>query len=584
MAYSLLYRSSYQKQTYPICTFRRIARNIIACLLLAFLIAILLSHLNSFHINPTSLHIQEFSKHKTNIGNISNIVVVIDGDQQANSLLPIYCKLTKRTENVYTHVIVTGQGRGISGAKLIRLNTLVPNCDVSVYDLGISVNENILPLVFQGISHVLGQIRPDVLIYIKDPENEAMRGVNAAFVAASQTISITKIAIPIEHTKHLMWITDLSIEALKNWNTPNIQIQVITQNRPESLERLMQSLNSSIYFGDDVYLTINVDRKADPVTIKYCQTFKWPFGYLSVRHRVVQGGLIASVVESYYPTTNDEYAVILEDDIEISPFFYVWSKYTILKYKYGVDRSLSGRMYGVSLYDTKFNEIHAAGRRPFNPAHVLKDTKYPNQSPYLSQNPCSWGALFFPEIWREFHTYQNARLRNKRQRKVVVPNSRSNSWGKSWKRYLIELAYSRGYVMLYPNYKDSVSFSTNHAEKGVHFHLSGERKRLWLLPLMKEDILLEGLPDGHLPSYKDLPVMDLWGRVVSTEELIRRGRKFHSKISQCPPRNDDKLTYDPQDLLCVKNNGSTIKNERITEKKNSVEEPIIEENVENNLI
>ncbi|CAG8714864.1 16697_t:CDS:2, partial [Racocetra fulgida] len=457
---------------------------------------------------------------------------VIDGDQQANSLQPIYCKLSKRAENVYTHIIVTGKGRGISGAKLIRLNTLFPNCDVSVYDLGISVNENILPLVFQGVSRVLDQLRPDVLIYIKDPENEAMRGVNAAFVAASRTNSITKIAVPIEHTKHLMWITDLSIEALKSWNTPNIQIQVITQNRPKSLERLMQSLNSSIYFGDDVYLTINVDRKADPVTIKFCQTFKWPFGYKSVRHRIVQGGLIAAVVESYYPTTNDEYAVMLEDDIEISPFFYI--------------------MFGVSLYDTKLNENHATGRRPFNPAQVLKDTKYPDQSPYLSQNPCSWGALFFPEIWREFHTYQNARLGSHKRNKIVVPNN-------------------------------SISFSTNHAEKGVHFRLSGEKKRLWLLPLMKEDILLEGLPDGHLPSYNDLPVMDLFGRVVSTEEIIRRGRKFHLKISKCPP-NDGELTYDPQDILCENQDSIIEKNEPITEKKSSAEELIIKENAENNLI
>ncbi|RIB28372.1 hypothetical protein C2G38_2158142 [Gigaspora rosea] len=406
-----------------------------------------------------------------------------------------------KEENVYTHVIVTG--RGISGTELIKSNSLLPNCDVPVYDLELQKgNKNILNSVIIEISDILDQIRPDVLIYINDHENEAMRGVDAALVAASQkNDTITKIAIPIEHAKHMKWLSDLSIEALKSWNTPNIQIQVITQDRPQSLSRLMKSLNSSIYFGDN------------------------------------QGGLITAVVESYYPTTNDDYAIILEDDIEVSPFYYIWAKYTILKYKYGIDRNLVGRLYGVSLCNTRLNEFNiTTGRRLFNAAEVLQDTKYPNNSPYLSQIPCSWGVLFFPEIWREFHEYLNARkqdLAGPKLLKMYVPKSRSNRWGgDSWKRYFIELIYFRGYLMLYPNYEDFNSFTSNHAEKGVHFGSKNKHKVFWLLPLMEEDIILEGLPDDHLPGFKDLPIMDL---------------------------ESDELTFDPQDLLCVDN--STLSNE-----------------------
>ncbi|KAF0363401.1 conserved fungal protein [Gigaspora margarita] len=75
-----------------------------------------------------------------------------------------------------------------------------------------------------------------------------------------------------------MWLTDLSFESLKNWNTPKIHLQIITQNRPESLTHLIKSLNSSIYIGDDVSLTINMDRGADPVTLKFSQTLEWTFG------------------------------------------------------------------------------------------------------------------------------------------------------------------------------------------------------------------------------------------------------------------------------------------------------------------
>ncbi|CAG8503107.1 7336_t:CDS:2 [Dentiscutata erythropus] len=512
MAYSVQYR----KRDYLIWTYQRIVR--------------------------TSSQIAEINS------NNNNIIFVVDDVQHAKGLQPLYCNLHRKgkVENVYTHVIVTG--RGINGRELIKSNSLLPDCDVPVYDLELQkANENTFISVAKDISNALYQIQPDVLIYINDPKNEAIRGVDTALVAASQNNQpIAKIALPIEDAKHMMWLTELNIEALK--------IQVITQDRPLSLTRLMRSLNSSIYFGDNVQLTVNMDRSADPVTIKYCQNFKWSFGKMGIRFRVKQGGLITAVVESYYPTTNDDYAVILEDDIEVSPYYYIWLKYTILKYRYGTDRSLVSRLLGISLYGSKLNEINSTtGRRPYEPAEVLENTKFPNQSPYLSQIPCSWGALFFPEIWREFHIYLNARLTDLEGPKlqtVIVPESRSNMWSRSWKRFFIELAYLRGYVMLYPNYNNSISFTTNYAEFGVHFRIKGKQKDLWLLPLMEEDIVLEGLPDGHLPNYEDLPSIDLWGNLMTPQELIRIGRSFHSEISACPPNDSDELTYDPQDLLC----------------------------------
>ncbi|CAG8635864.1 13907_t:CDS:2, partial [Racocetra fulgida] len=101
------------------------------------------------------------------------------------------------------------------------------------------------------------------------------------------------------------------------------------------------------------------------------------------------------------------------------------------------------------------------------------------------------------------------------------------------------LAYLRGYVMLYPNYKDSISFTTNYAEYGVHFHFKGEEKNQWLLPLMKEDILLEGLPDGHLPNFEDLPTMDLWGYLVSPSELIQPNHRVDNTKSSIDNNKND---------------------------------------------
>lgn len=79
------------------------------------------------------------------------------------------------------------------------------------------------------------------------------------------------------------------------------------------------------------------------------------------------------------------------------------------------------------------------GRRPFDPRAVLQSLGKDPSSPYLSQVPCSWGAVYFPQAWREFHSYLVHRL-------AITPVSvlvplRSNSWSRSWKRYFNELVY-----------------------------------------------------------------------------------------------------------------------------------------------
>ncbi|GES78874.1 hypothetical protein GLOIN_2v1707898 [Rhizophagus clarus] len=223
--------------------------------------------------------------------------MVVDGEKQGLSLQPIFCQLSTQ-KNVNTHVVVTGQKRGLSKTLLTKLlNEQNSSFEVFIYDLDIKTNNGIgtLDLVFQGINHFVNQIQPDVLLYIKNQDNYAMRGVESAL--------------------HLNF-----------WNTIKVNIQVITQDRPDSLDRLIRSLKSSYYFGDEIGLTINIDRGADPVTKEYCHTLEWPFGQRDLRHRIVQGGLMAAVVESYYPNDDNDYAVLLEDDVELSPYYYAWAK------------------------------------------------------------------------------------------------------------------------------------------------------------------------------------------------------------------------------------------------------------------
>lgn len=300
---------------------------------------------------------------------------------------------------------------------------------------------------------------------------------------------------------------------------------------------------------------INIEQSADKVTMSLVNDYQWIHGKKTLRHRVQKGGLMPAIIESWYPKHNDDYAVLLEDDISLSPLFYVWSKYNILKYRYGNQGELNKNVYGISLYSPKNVELHRVGRRPFDPNEVLYNTSYPARTPYLSQIPCSWGAVYFPEHWREFHTFLTTQLDDLDHFQflnISLPMSRSDRWKKSWKKYFIQLVYLRAYVMIYPNYQDFESFSTNHLETGTHVKSEKRIKiiQTFQVPLMQRDTLLSQLPQKHLPELNQLPVLDLWGKLVSFDLIDRRAENWHRRVSACKRKKPNESSFSPNDLLC----------------------------------
>lgn len=78
-----------------------------------------------------------------------------------------------------------------------------------------------------------------------------------------------------------------------------IQINIITQNRATSLLRLLQSLSNAHYIGDTVDLSFNMDNGVDSRTLHIAGDFHWPHGKKILRRRIIQGGLIRAVSESW---------------------------------------------------------------------------------------------------------------------------------------------------------------------------------------------------------------------------------------------------------------------------------------------
>lgn len=513
---------------------------------------------------PTVLHYRQLTEH--------GVLVVAQGSSQLISLHPLLCRFKKYP----VHLVILGNDLTRETVQRALKET---TCDsnVKLYDFT-SMKER---MEDASIGRLAKVIQPLVLIQIKPTKLTPMYYAIQSVANANQ---ITEIGLPEKDIVHALWISDLSLQALQrkytpahththinillilyfinfflcanlDWNQVRIKLVVITDRRPHSLSRLLQSAAKSTFLGDQVDLTVHMEQSADRVTRMLVNSFMWRQGQKMIRHRIRKGGLMPAIVESWYPSNDDEYAVLLEDDIEVSPLFYVWSKYAILKYRYSGNSEAYRLMYGISLYAPRNLELVPAGRVTFDPNSVLLPAGYADHTPYASQVPCSWGGVYFPEHWREFHAYLVTRLndlnlpKDHQERLISVPGSRSDKWKKSWKKYFIEMVYLRASVMLYPNFQHFEAFSTNHVEFGTH--VKSEKRQsvigTFMVPLMQRDTILSQLPNQTLPLFEDLPVLDLWGQLQSLEILETIAAKYHAHISTCPRTFG---TFDPQEFFC----------------------------------
>ncbi|KAL7226043.1 hypothetical protein ACSBR1_021227 [Camellia fascicularis] len=217
-----------------------------------------------------------------------------------------------------------------------------------------------------------------------------VQGVYASVKGLMRTHSPSVVIAVSNIDFNVMKGLEMVSESSENdWNKMKISINTITQNRAYSLTRLLNSLNNSYYLGDEISITVNMDSKVDEPTIKLVNSFKWPHGPKTLRRRIIQGGLIRTISESGHPASNDDCGLLLEDDIEVSPYYYLWIKYALLKYQAPVSDLSS-----ISLYMPRL--VEAIKESPkWNAIEFFKHI-HPN-TPYLHQLPCSWGALFFPK-------------------------------------------------------------------------------------------------------------------------------------------------------------------------------------------
>ncbi|KAI5079730.1 hypothetical protein GOP47_0005209 [Adiantum capillus-veneris] len=174
---------------------------------------------------------------------------------------------------------------------------------------------SLLQEIYSSMRGLLAIHNPALVLALADTPRSVAEALELA--TSRHTGSRTSLALlPRNAVPHTLWIADVKLDTLRSWRAMRISVNIITESRAYSLERLLKSLSEAYYLGDEIPLSFNVDAKVDKVTLNMIESYTWPHGPKTLRRRIVQGGLIRSVSESWYPRDDHDYGLLLEDDTE----------------------------------------------------------------------------------------------------------------------------------------------------------------------------------------------------------------------------------------------------------------------------
>ena len=229
-----------------------------------------------------------------------------------------------------------------------------------------------------------------------------------------------------------------------------IAITVIAYNRVNSIKRLVSSLQVAVYDGKEVDLIVSVDKSNSDEVAQYVQTIEWPHGMLIKEIKPENMGLRKHILScgGYFDKYGYDALIVLEDDLFVSPYFYMYACDTVRQYKDNKD------IAGISLYSLRRNRINGL---PFEPVNSGYDV-------YFMQLAQSWGQIWLRDQWKQFTEWYDQNQDYDFRKEIIPSNVRK--WPKtSWLKYHIAYCIENNKFFVYPY----TSFSTNFADAGTHY-------------------------------------------------------------------------------------------------------------------
>lgn len=258
------------------------------------------------------------------------------------------------------------------------------------------------------------------------------------------------------------------VEYLAIWNVSALlspkpfKIIVMTQRRHWSLLRLLSSINSANYDGLPVHLDIRVDHEISAdyeKTVQIANDFVFAHGTKTVHIYGTQQGLQLAWFNAWTPASDDERAVILEDDMELSPLWFKWLHESWLHY--GKRNDLGG----TSLCRQRL--------RASDGATIMVQ----HDAPFLYRVPGSFG--FSPNAMHWLPFVKWVRSIDRRSVNIDVSGTVTTKWHRgnpdSWEQFWIWWCWTKQELYTLYVHSPNGALIAHWSEPGVHARTPAEK-------------------------------------------------------------------------------------------------------------
>lgn len=319
----------------------------------------------------------------------------------------------------------------------------------------------------------------------------------------------------------------LEVAKVEGAEMSKITLVVVGYNRPKALAKLLTDVNALLVDGEQVDLVIGLDGGAPESVQKIATVFHHKNGSKKLISHHKNLGLRQHILSCGDLTKELGNVIILEDDLELSPYLFQYAEWVLNKYEN--ENSLAGfSLYAYRLSETSLKAFYR-----------LKDDPHPV---HLMSFPSSWGQLFTPAQWNGFRAW----LEKNENKEVPLPPFVKKWSPGSWKRDMLRYMIDTEKDFLYP-YQ---SYTTNKGYKGVNFPISIP---LYDVPLA-DGFIKTDLPDLHQVAKYDeyfelspsivaklLPgveATELTVDILGSKHLVGTGKVLTSKAIHAPESVD----------------------------------------------
>lgn len=216
--------------------------------------------------------------------------------------------------------------------------------------------------------------------------------------------------------------------------------------RTESINRLLKSINESVFPNKEIKLIISLEGGSSKNVVEFAKSFSFKSGNVEIVERKKRMGLRDHIIWCGDQTEKYGSVIVLEDDLMVDPYFYVFALAALTFYE------KDDKVAGIALYSQRHNQY---ARLPFEP-------QFNGTSAYFMQVACSWGQCWTKNQWIGFKEFYNKSSEKDVEECEGLPDAVKKWPVSSWKKYFSAYLISKSKTFVYPY----ISYTTNCSDEG----------------------------------------------------------------------------------------------------------------------